>query len=297
MTSTAGLNLATAPANCLIIGCGYVGTALAIELLADGHKVWGLRRHPSQLPKAVTPIACDLANLATLRLNFEPDYIFYMPSAGAYEIDLYHLAYVQGLKNLLLCLKNNQTLPKRLFYISSTSVYGQTNGAWVDETTLAVPSGAHAQQLLEGENLVQQATDFAHTIVRFAGIYGPQREYFIEQIKTNKMHLSSETIFTNRIHRDDCVGMLRFLMCYSKPDSMYIGVDSDPAPKNEVIAWLAEKLCCSLPSVSKEASIPEQRMRGNKRCSNRRLLASGYQLRMPTFREGYAAVLAKSIAH
>lgn len=277
-------------ANVLVIGCGYVGKALAQDLLAAGHHVWGLRRDPSQLPADIRPIACDVVNLANLNLEFTPDYVFYLPSAGQYNVATYQTVYVDGVHNLLNCLTSNQLSPKRIFYISSTSVYGQSDGSWVDEMTPPQPLGPHANLLLAGEQAVLKS-QYPTTVVRFAGIYGPERDYFVQQVKAGKMPLSSGPLYTNRIHRDDCAGMLQFLMTQPAVDDLYIGVDSAPVLKNTVITWLAEKLKVALPEVASGTSIPEQRMRGNKRCSNRRLIAAGYRLQCPSFREGYAELI------
>jgi hypothetical protein len=73
------------------------------------------------------------------------------------------------------------------------------------------------------------------------------------------------------------------------PEKIYLGVDSEPALKNEVLIWLAKQLNKPLPKIAGVQS--EHVLRGNKRCSNQRLLASGYQLGYPTFREGYKAML------
>lgn len=276
-------------ANILIIGCGYVGTALGRLLLAAGHNVWGLRRNPNELPEGFQRIACDLGGLASLKLHFQPDYVFFMPSAGQYDVAAYEAVYATGAQNLVTCLHLNQSRPKRVFYISSTSVYDQNDGAWVNEASPVKTSDPYATQLLLGEK-VMLTSPFSTTVVRFAGIYGPGRKYFLNQVLSRKILRSSEPIYTNRIHREDCAGMLQFLMGIAEPEALYLGVDSEPALKNSVIEWIAAQYQLTLPAIAAKTTLEEQRMRGNKRCSNQRILSAGYQFHYPSFREGYARI-------
>ncbi len=277
-------------ANILIIGCGYVGTALGMSLAAGGHHVWGMRRHVANLPANIHAISASLDKLADLRLDFAPDYIFYLPSADEYTLSAYEAVYVRGIENLYTCLNNNHLNPARIFYISSTSVYGQTDGSWVDETVPPEPNSDYAGILLRGENLIRTFSDPV-TVVRFGGIYGPGREYFIAQVKAGKMLRTPTPLYTNRIHLADCAGLLQFLMVYSEPEVLYLGVDSEPALKNTVIAWIAEHLNVTLPPIASEIALPEVRMRGNKQCSNQKLLNAGYVFQYPNFRCGYAPLL------
>ncbi len=94
----------------------------------------------------------------------------------------------------------------------------------------------------------------------------------------------------NLVHRDDCVGILRHLLELEDPAPLYLGVDSEPVVRDELLDWLAERL--GIPPPERGAAEPDvRRGRGSKRCSNARLLASGYRLRRPTFRDGYADLL------
>ena len=93
--------------------------------------------------------------------------------------------------------------------------------------------------------------------------------------------------YSNRIHRDDCAGVLRHLAELDNPKDIYLGVDCEPADRRTVLNWLASALGSPAPRSSTE----EGSTRGNKRCRNDRLIESGYTFRYPTFREGYRAVL------
>jgi nucleoside-diphosphate-sugar epimerase len=278
-------------ARVLIAGCGYVGSVLAEELAHDGHEVWGLRRRVTALPDGVRPLEADLALPATLA-GLPPglDFVFYLAAPGGSDDALYRTAYVEGLGNLLAALEREDQGPRRVVFVSSTAVYAQTDGSWVDEDSPTEPQHFSSRRLLEGEALLA-ASPFARVVVRFGGIYGPRRDRLIEKVRTARAHYHAKPPqYTNRIHRDDCAGALRHLMGVASPETRYVGVDSDPAAEETVLNWLAGTLGAPVPA---RAGPEEPRSsRGNKRCRNARLLESGYALRYPTFREGYSAVLS-----
>src|SRR5690606_41128466 len=93
--------------------------------------------------------------------------------------------------------------------------------------------------------------------------------------------VAREPVYTNRIHRDDCAGLLVHLMSLQSADSLYLGVDHEPADRRAVLEWLARATQSRPPAVKDD---PEQRRQGNKRCSNSRVLATGYRFAYPSFR-------------
>jgi nucleoside-diphosphate-sugar epimerase len=278
-------------ARVLIAGCGYVGSVLAEELGRDGHEVWGLRRRITALPAGVRPFEADLALPATLAgLPQGLDFVFYLAAPGGSDDALYRTAYVEGLGNLLAALEREEQRPRRVVFVSSTAVYAQKDGSWVDEDSPTEPRHFSGQRLLEGEALLATSS-FAHAVVRFGGIYGPRRGRLIENVRTARARYhASPPQYTNRIHRDDCAGALKHLMGLASPEARYLGVDSDPADEETVLNWLAGTL--GAPTPSRAGPEDPRSSRGNKRCRNARLLESGYALRYPTFREGYTAVLS-----
>jgi nucleoside-diphosphate-sugar epimerase len=162
----------------------------------------------------------------------------------------------------------------------------------VDETSETLPREFSGRRLLEGEELLVRGP-FAATVVRMAGIYGPGRTRLIHQVRRGEAVCQTpEPRYTNRIHRDDCAGVLQHLMRLSSPEALYLGVDNEPADQAEVLRWLARQL--GSPSPRSESRMPSGReSQSNKRCRNSRLLQSGYSFRYPTFREGYKAMLAE----
>jgi nucleoside-diphosphate-sugar epimerase len=282
-------------ANILIAGCGDVGSALGERLHADGHCVWGLRRNVETLPPSIQPFVADLAAPETLHA-FPPalDFVFYTAASDAGSDEGYQRAYVDGPRNVLAALALQHQTIRRIFFTSSTGVYAQSAGEWVDELSPTEPAHFSGLRMLEGERLLLDSP-FPATIVRLGGIYGPGRTRLIQQVRQGEaVCRDGPPMYTNRIHRADCAGALHHLMTLAQPETLYLGVDHDPAEQKTVYHWLAQQLKVALP---RTVPLGESQNRGsNKRCRNTKLVNTGYVFRYPSFREGYAAVLAELAA-
>lgn len=279
----------------LVAGCGYVGTALGERLAAEGNEVFGLRRRPGELSPAISPVAADLSETRSLRETLPEglDVVFYTASPGGSTDEAYELAYVAGPRNLLAALQQRGESPRRVVFTTSTGVYGQSGGEWVDETSPTEPERLSGRRLLEGERTVLGGP-FPAVVLRLGGIYGPGRARAIDRAREAPPE-DEPPAYANRIHRDDCAGALRHLALLEDPEAVYLGVDHEPADRRVVAEWLAARL----PALAGEEVSSETgpRARGpfrggsGKRCTNARLVASGYAFRYPTFREGFAALL------
>ena len=279
-------------AKILIVGCGSIGTQLAQVLTAKGHQVVGLKRNPpnSDVTTNMVYFKADISThdaLIALPLDF--DFVYFIVSPDGRNQDSYEAIYKVGVNNLLAHFSNTETAPQ-WFFVSSTSVYGQTLGEWVDENTISCPENATSQLIrLAEQRLIDLNAD--HVIVRFSGIYGPGREYLLRMAKQVPAIQQDPPYYTNRIHQTDCVGVLVFLLeCRLEGmalESCYIASDDDPATTWEVMSWLAERLSCSMPFVK----AMEQDAAMNKRCNNERLKALGYQFNYPSYKEGYAELI------
>lgn len=278
----------TAKSRILIAGCGDVGTRLGEELVAVGHRVWGLRRGTDKLPPSLRPIAADLTDPSSLENLPEVDLIAYTAAAGGRDEAAYQRAYVDGVRNLLEALEGHSI--RRVFFTSSTGVYGQDDGSEVDESSPTEPSRFTGTKVLEGERLLR-ASPFPSTSVRLSGIYGPGRTRLLDMVRSGRATLTPEPSYTNRIHADDAAGFLAHLVARElrgEPvEEIYVGVDDEPAEKNTVLLWLADRLGAPEP----EMGDGSPGRGGNKRCRNDRLKATGYTLRHPTFRDGYGAMI------
>jgi nucleoside-diphosphate-sugar epimerase len=191
---------------------------------------------------------------------------------------------VRGLDNLLGVIDDAGI--QRVFFTSSTAVYAQTGGERVDESSETRPSHFSGQRTLEAERRLAAAKT-PGTVLRCAGIYGPGRTRLIESVRQGKASMSER--FTNRIHRDDIAGAIVHLMAVPEPPPILLLSDDEPAPQREVTTYLAGLLGVAVPPP--EAAEPSARG-GDKRCNNAKLKATGYSLLFPSYREGYAAMLA-----
>src|SRR5574337_925732 len=280
-------------ANILMAGCGYVGTALGSLLAAEGSTVWGLRRHPATLPSGIRPLEADLTSPETLQtLPPAVDWAFYSAAPDTHDDAAYRAVYMEGLNNLLNALTSQQAHPRRVFLTSSTGVYGESSGAWVDETSSTKPTEFAGMRLLEGERLLLEGP-FPTTVLRLGGLYGPGRASLIERVRRGEIAWGDDElpVYFNRIHRNDAAGALHHLMMLPNPDPIYLGVDHEPTTLAVLLDWLAETLGVPPTRPSESASSRTPRHPANKRCRNAKLLASGYVFHYPTFREGYAALL------
>ena len=278
-------------AKILIVGSGDVGGTLALQL-ARQHDVFALRRSDKPVGKGVTTISADVADMETLigQIPEALDYIVYSVASPEFSEEGYERFYVQGLVHILALLKQQHAQPKRLFFVSSTSVYPQHDGSWVDETTEVEPSAFAGRKMLEAENKLLQS-DFPGTVVRFSGIYGPGRTRLINQALHGSHCDPEPPVWTNRIHRDDCVSALAFLLDQCEQgvalDDVYLASDPTPAPLFDVLEWIKDRVG----EVDPDHDIPEASRRANKRCSSKRLQDLGFRFKYKDYQQGYEEIL------
>ena len=281
------------PPRVLVAGCGDIGGRLAARLLAEGWQVHGLRRDTSKLGAGLLPVAADLQTPDMPRAwPAQPlDYLVYCAAATHHDEAGYRAAYIEGLQHVLGWLRQAGQRPRRILFVSSSSVYGQSAGEWVDETSSVEPSGFSGQLMLQAEQ-VAHTSGFPATVVRLTGIYGPGRERFVSQVREGYRVARQPPLYGNRIHADDAAGLLAFLLqadLAGQPlQPCYIGVDDAPAALDEVVDWLRERL-----GITRWSDTQSVRRTGSKRCSNARARALGWAPQYPSYREGYGQLLAR----
>jgi len=278
-------------AKVLIAGCGDVGISLGKALIERGDYVVGLRRHSPIEKSGINFVALDLTNPSTLRdLDADFDQVFFMAAPKEHDLNAYKQIYDVGLKNLLCKFSEDHQNPHWIL-ISSSSVYAQTDGGWVDETSLTEPRRFNGQlQLLSEQRILSE--DKNNMIVRFSGIYGPGRNRLLRIAQKGGPLQYKPPYYTNRIHKDDCVGVLKFLfeqrLDGKKLHSHYLASDDQPAPMWEVVTWIANELKYKQPDIKPEETDATQ----NKRCCNKRLKELGYQFIYPTYKDGYKKMIS-----
>jgi len=293
---------------CLIVGCGYVGLPLGVELIRLGHEVSGLRRNPlagTELKDAgIQPLIGDVTQPETLAaLPRDFDWVVNCVAAGG-GAENYQQVYLGGTKNLIEWLAPHP--PKKFIYTGSTSVYAQNDGSPVKESSPTEPEAETAKILVETEKVLLEASlgsrgrsphqKFPAVILRVAGIYGPDRGHGFKQFLKNEARIEGDgSRVMNMIHRDDVVGCLIAALKSGRPGEIYNAVDDEPVSQKNFFEWLAGTLG-KYPPPSEPENSGENRKRGvtNKRVSNRKLkMELGYQFKYPNFRKGYSAELLR----
>lgn len=274
--------------NVLIAGCGALGQALAPHLAGAGARVYGLRRSAHPLPEPIQTVQADLLAPETLLAAVpEPIHrVFFILTPDSYDHAGYEAAFVRAQGHLIDHLATRGDPVKRWTFVSSTSVYGQSDGEWVDETSPTVPPRETGRALLAGERRALEAP-WAGCVVRFGGIYGAGRDMLIRKAQRGDPCRTDH--YTNRIHQTDAVRILAHLGDDHVDPGTYLGVDDEPATQCAVLDEIARLMGRPRPPRGTDADAPVRA--GSKRCSNARLRATGFTCRYPTFREGYAAEL------
>ncbi|WP_430460888.1 NAD-dependent epimerase/dehydratase family protein [Thalassolituus sp. LLYu03] len=276
-------------ARILIVGAGDIGGRLAVTLADAGHQVWGLRRSDKAIGDKVGLIQADVADTETLQnLPEALDIMLYCVASPVFSKEGYHDYYYRGLRHILRALKDQKL--KHTFFVSSSSVYHQMDGEWVDETSETRPTSFAGKELLAAEEaLLKDKTP--GTVVRFTGIYGPGRTRMIEQARHGGHCDPEPPVWTNRIHSDDCVGVLALLvekaLAGDPLEDIYLATDDEPATLFDVLEWMKDRIG----DVEPDHDVPEATRRANRRCSNKRIHELGYQFRYSNYREGYDKLL------
>lgn len=292
----------------LVVGCGYVGLPLGIELIRLGHEVFGLRRNPAaegELKTAgIQPLFADITKPAELKkLPGGFDWVVNCVAAGG-DAENYRQIYLQGTRNLIEWLAPNP--PGKFVYTSSTSVYAQNDGSQVKESSPTEPVAETSKILVETEKVLLEASHgsrgllphqkFPAVILRVAGIYGPDRGHWFKQFLKNEAVMEGDGArFLNMIHRDDLVGCVIAALKNGRAGEIYNAVDDEPVSQRNFLEWLAGTLGKYPPPSAPEKSV-ENRRRGvtNKRVSNRKLkMELGHQFKYPNFRIGYSAEILR----
>ena len=288
----------------LIVGCGYVGEAVARRLGALGHEVFGLRRSdPNTLAPGLPyrPLQGDLTDPRSLEaleaLDMPFDCVVHTVSASGGDAETYRRVYFEGTGHLLDRLRRHP--PGAFVYTSSTGVYSQTDGSWVDEQSPTEPRSESGVWLVRTEQRILEACrewGLAGCILRVAGIYGPGRGSLLRRVVSGQAQLEgSGDRWTNRIHREDLADAVVATLSRGRPGEVYNVADLEPATQRTVLDWLSKQTGVPL-GESGGTSQPTTRRRGdsNKRVRVDKLRReTGWNPAHPSFREGYLEELGR----
>lgn len=269
----------------LLAGCGDLGRRVAHLLRARGDSVYGLRRDPPASGDCgIAWLRADMTRPESLRgLPAGITQLVYLPTPDRRDPLAYRATFVDGLRCLLEAL--DLSVLQRVLFVSSSAVYGDHHGDWVDEDTPAAPAGFNGAVLLEAEHLLA-ASPVRAIVLRLAGLYGPGRLQLLDRLRAGSAQVPrAAPHWANRIHVDDAAAAIAHLLRLPEPRPRYLGVDSTPLPLHVLYDDLARLIGAAPPGEG-----PPPAGIGSKRLSNARLLASGFALRWPDARAGYAAL-------
>ena len=275
-------------ATVLVAGAGDVGTRVARRLVAQGRQVFALRRSDADRDHGIHWLRGDLTRPASLEGLPAVDAVVFAPAPDARDEATYRSLFVDGLRHLLNALPE---APRRTLFVSSSAVYGEHGGAWVDEATPVAPPGFNGRVLVEAERWLA-GNAVGGIAVRLAGLYGPGRTQLFDRLREGKASAPhGGRVYANRIHVDDAAAALALLLDVDRPEPVYVGVDDTPLPIDVLYGHLATLLGAPAP-----ADGPPPAGIGNKRLSNARLRAAGFRCAWPDARDGYAALIGSGHA-
>lgn len=256
--------------NALIVGCGYLGRRVAALWRSQSRRVFAVSRNPAHLGVDVEPIVADILHTATLGALPEADTVLYAVGFDRTSGTSMRAVYVDGLANVLDRLRR----PKRLIYVSSSSVYGQADGMWVDEESPTEPQEESGRIVLDAERTLRERCPQA-MILRFAGIYGPGRLLRRQTIERGEPIVGDADKWLNLIHVDDGAAAVLAAEQHGEPGRVYNVCDDHPVRRRYYYQTMARVLGAPEPRfVAPPAGQPlPPHEKGNRRINNRRFKA------------------------
>ena len=254
-----------------ILGCGYVGSAVGSALAALGHEVIGTTTTPARTGEleglGIAPAVLTLADGARLAPLLADRELVVLTVAAGRRGGNYREVYFEGVGHVLAALADSRV--EHVVYTSSTAVYAQDDGQWVDEDSPTEPTSERGRVLLAAENRLLEGarrSGRTATVLRLSGIYGPGREP-VDWVRRDAGGARSDgDAYLNLVHRDGIVQA-----CCRLVEVRYDGVlnlsEDSPRPRRDVYdRLLAAEGLAAIRWVDREGSISR-----GKRISNARL--------------------------
>jgi nucleoside-diphosphate-sugar epimerase len=277
--------------NKLIVGCGYLGRRVAALWRAQGDRVFATtRRRASELRDlGIEPVVCDVLEPGSLRNLPEAATVVHCVGLDRTSGASMREVYVRGLDNVLTHLPQ----PQRFLYVSSTSVYGQTGGEDVDESSPTEPVEESGRIVLEAERLLHSRLARA-VILRFAGIYGPGRLLRQRAVEAGEAIVGDADRWLNLIHVEDGAAAVLTAEARAEAGEVINVCDDHPVRRRDFYRLLAHLLRAPEPRfVAPPPGSPlPPHERTHRRVLNRRLREDlRMTLRYPSYEEGLPASL------
>lgn len=266
----------------IIAGCGFLGEAAAALFSGAGWNVLGLcatRESAERLAGAPFPVeARDISQSLKFSSPWhDADALVHCASSGRRGAEGYRQVYLEGLLNLLAGVQ-----PRRTLFVSSTSVYAQTDGSQVTESSPACPDRETGRILREAEDVALASGGY---VARLSGIYGPGRSVLLRKFLSGEARIEGDgSRWINQIHRDDAARAIVHLFTHRAEPGIYNVSDDTPATQGDVQRWLADFFKRPLPPPG-EPDFSRKRGWTSKRVSNAKLRSTGWHPACPSYRD------------
>lgn len=285
----------------LVLGCGYLGLRVARLWKGAGDEVFALTRSAEHAAtfeqEGISAVRGDVTDRSSLAALPDVDTVVWAVGLDRAAGHTQHAVYVDGLKNAFDALRGRA---RRWLLVSSTSVYGQTDGSWVDETSPCEPKQPNGRVCLEAEQTFWREVELqpavAGHVLRFAGIYGPGRLLQrVAALKSGIVLSGKPDAWLNLIHVDDGAKVVALAAETAEPSSTWLVVDDHPLVRRDYYVRLAELVGAPIPEFEQLPQLASQSGDRNKRCSNRRVReVLRAELRYPTFELGLPNAVSRS---
>ena len=274
----------------LVIGCGKLGQKLGLLAKKTPLDLLGFKR------KKITSTNIRIEQQDIFDKSFfdkvkihSPDFILYSLSADEQSEKSYRRNYIEGLKQVIKSIKYINNF-QHLFFVSSTSVYGDNNDQFIDEFSETSPKNFRGTILLEAENLLN-TVKFNSTVLRLSGIYGSGRNYMIK-LSQDAESWPKVDRWTNRINEDDAANFIIFLLnqCLQGeiPEKLYLLTDKEPITLFRLLNWIRQNL-----NLKNKINITSDPILG-KRLRSSIIPSLKFEYKYPTYKQGYKELIQEA---
>ena len=287
-----------------ILGAGWLGRRIAEHALGLGMEVSTLTRNPQASDK-LAALGVQHTLTAQLhedtwhdQLDRDQHYVVNCVSAGGGGLEGYHQSYLGGNQSILRWAGPEH--PARFAYTGSTSVYPQTDGQSVDESSPTHGTSESGAILLEAEALLLEHAPFAQTtVLRLGGLYGPGRHYLLDLLRADATEIPGRgDLLLNLLHLDDAASAVFAALQESTGVETYNVTDGSPVQKETLVGWLAGQLGRPPPLFNPKAQPRRSAIRRvsgaipNRTVNISKIRAAlGWTPQFPDFRAGYRDLL------
>ena len=278
----------SAPHRLLIFGCGFLGLRVAQQWRERGGTVTAVTRNTEKAVQltahGIEPFLADLMRPETLTALPSVSRVLYCVGYDRSSSWSKESLYVDGLTHVLDAMQGRLD---RFVYVSSTSVYGQDDGSWIDETSATEPTTDGGRICLAAEQRLRERVKHA-TILRMSGLYGPDRILArVNQLHAGEPIGGNPEAWLNLIHGDDSARTCVAALTVPSPGPLYLVSDDRPLTRREYFTALAERVAAPSPVFSGASTSRHTPDGLNKRCRNERVKRElGLEWQYPEIAQG-----------